>query len=43
MMMFLVVTGILAIAAIVWTMRDWGRDGYRRIPLCKGDDEWRGW
>jgi hypothetical protein len=43
MMIFLTVMGVLATAAIVWTMRDWRSDGYRRIPLGKGDDEWRGW
>jgi hypothetical protein len=43
MMIFLTVMGVLATAAIVWTMRDWRSDGYRRISLGKGDDEWRGW
>jgi hypothetical protein len=42
MMIFWVVMGVLAAAAIGWTVRDWVRDGYGRIP-SRQDDSWRGW
>ena len=43
MMIFLVMMGVLAAVGIGWTVRDLMRDGYRRVPLGKGVDEWRGW
>ncbi|CAD5993419.1 protein of unknown function [Agreia sp. COWG] len=43
MVIFLVFMGVLAAASIVLTVRDLVRDGYRRIPVSRGDDSWRGW
>jgi hypothetical protein len=32
MEVFMAILAALAFAGIIWTVRDWWRDGYRRVP-----------